>query len=95
MNIVVQGLPSAGTRLSMMEILRKDSLQRSLSSEPLPLSVLKSFECFDLYTHRDDKVLAVASLNFDPVVSRSAELMCQDKMPSGTQLRLAEQKMCF
>jgi len=32
-------------------------------------------------------VLAVASLNHDPTVSQSAELMYQGKMPSGTQLR--------
>ena len=36
---------------------------------------------------RDDKVLAVCSLNSDPVVSQAAELMFQGKMPSASQLR--------
>ena len=36
---------------------------------------------------RDDKVLAVCSLNSDPVVSKSAELMYQGKMPLGSQLK--------
>ena len=43
---------------------------------------------FIIYTHyRDDKVLAVSSLNSDPVVSQSAELMLQGRMPTGTQLK--------
>ena len=42
------------------------------------------------HTHtpcRDDKVLAVCSLNSDPVVSKAAELMFQGKMPLGSQLK--------
>jgi len=42
---------------------------------------------FAAFFIKDDKVLAVASLNHDPTVSQSAELMYQGKMPSGTQLR--------
>ena len=39
------------------------------------------------YSCRNDKVLAVSSLNSDPVVSQSAELMFQGRMPTGTQLK--------
>ena len=41
--------------------------------------------CVSLY--RDDKVLAVSSLNFDPAVSTAAELMYQGRMPSGSQIK--------
>ena len=42
---------------------------------------------FSAFFVKDDKVMAAASLNSDPVVSQSAELMLQGKMPSGTQLK--------
>lgn len=40
-----------------------------------------------LFNSRDDKVLAVSSLNFDPAVSTAAELMYQGRMPSGSQIK--------
>jgi NADPH-dependent 2,4-dienoyl-CoA reductase/sulfur reductase-like enzyme len=42
---------------------------------------------FSAFFVKDDKVLAVCSLNSDPVVSQAAELMFQGKMPSASQLR--------
>ncbi|XP_064382581.1 apoptosis-inducing factor 3-like [Halichondria panicea] len=42
---------------------------------------------FAAFYVKDDKVMAVSSLNFDPVVSQCAELMYQGRMPSGAQLR--------
>ena len=36
---------------------------------------------------REGKVLAAASLNADPVVARTAELLYQDKMPPASDLR--------
>ncbi|XP_003386312.1 PREDICTED: apoptosis-inducing factor 3-like [Amphimedon queenslandica] len=42
---------------------------------------------FAAYFVKDDKVMAVCSLAMDPVVSTSAELMYQGKMPTGSQLR--------
>lgn len=42
---------------------------------------------FSAFFVKDDKVLAVCSLNSDPVVAQAAELMYQGKMPSGSQLK--------
>ena len=42
---------------------------------------------FAAYYVKDNKVLAVCSMNMDPVVSKSAELMYQGKMPSGDEIR--------
>lgn len=39
------------------------------------------------YYIKNDKVLAVISLNMDPIVSASAELLTVGKMPSGSQIK--------
>ena len=44
---------------------------------------------FAAYFVKDDRVLAVATVARDPIVSRAAELMRSRKMPSGLQLKAA------
>ena len=42
---------------------------------------------FVAYYVKDNKVLAVCSMNADPAVSTAAELMYQKKMPSGEEVK--------
>lgn len=71
-----------------MEVQRISSLLPTLSSKQgrrAKISVWRNYASILIY--RDDKVLAVCSLAMDPVVSTSAELMFQGKMPMASQLR--------
>lgn len=42
---------------------------------------------FVAYYVKNNKVLAVCSMNADPAVSMAAELMYQQKMPSGEEVK--------
>ncbi len=83
--------PSPGTRLSTTAAQRRGNLLLTTSSMHKPYfhyyCKLHKPNIFNKFLSRDDKVLAVSSLNFDPAVSKAAELMYQGRMPSGTQIK--------
>ena len=71
-----------------MEVQRISSLLLTLSSERGRRAKINIWHNYaSILIYRDDEVLAVCSLAMDPVVSTSAELIFQGKMPTASQLR--------